>query len=182
MNPTREMILREVSQSLSRVSETETDRFVREIGGAKRIYISGVGRSGLVVKAFGQRLMHLGYEVHLADEITAPGISRGDILVACSGTGRTQLTLYMARKARAIGARVVGITADPGSPLAKYARLMIRIPAELRRGNGARPSRQPGRSVFEQTLFLYLDSVILLLMRRLKIPGRRLARRHANLE
>jgi D-arabinose 5-phosphate isomerase GutQ len=30
-----------------------------------------VGRSGLVVQAFGQRLMHLGFDVHLAHEITA---------------------------------------------------------------------------------------------------------------
>ena len=77
-----------------------------------------LGRSGLVVHAFGQRLMHLGFDVHLAQEITAPAIRRGDLLVACSGTGTTLLPLYMARKARKIGARVVSLTARDGSPLA----------------------------------------------------------------
>lgn len=182
MKSYREMILREVSEVLGRVDDKATGAFVREVLRAKRIYICGVGRSGLVVKAFGQRLMHLGYQVHLADEITAPGISRGDILLVCSGTGRTQITHYMARKARKIGARVIAITAAHRSALTKYAKLVIRIPAPISRGNGGRNSRQPGRSVFEQALFIYLDSVILTLMHQLKISGRRIERRHANLE
>ena len=182
MNPYREIILNEVADVLGRVSEEDTKRFVRELRNAKRIYISGVGRSGLVVKAFGQRLMHLGFEVHLADEITAPGISRGDILVSCSGTGRTQLTLYMARKAKAIGAKTIAITASPGSALARYAKIVVRIPAKLSGRKASRNSRQPGRSVFEQALFLYLDSIIMALIHELKISGRRIEKRHANLE
>ena len=104
---------------------------MRELARCKSIYITGVGRSGLVVQAFGQRLMHLGFDVHLAHEITAPAIKRGDLLVACSGTGTTLLPHYMARKARRIGARVVSLTARPTSPLAKISHLTVCIPAPL---------------------------------------------------
>src|SRR5258706_14844000 len=122
MRSYREIVLNEVAGVLANISEDASRRFVEALARSKRIYITGVGRSGLVVKAFGQRLMHLGFEVHLADEITAPGIRRGDLLVACSGSGATHLTLYMARKAKIIGAHCLALTALPRSPLAKLAR------------------------------------------------------------
>lgn len=179
MKAYRDVILQEVAAILPRISERTSRDFCREIVRSKQIYITGVGRSGLVVQAFGQRLMHLGFDVHLAHEITAPAIRRGDLLVACSGTGTTLLPLYMARKARRIGARTVCLTARPKSPLARISNVCIEVPAPLERGPG---TRQPARSLFEQVLFLYLDSVILTAMHELKIPGRRIRRRHANLE
>ena len=179
MKAYRDIVLGEVSSILPRISEESSKAFVRELARCKSVYITGVGRSGLVVQAFGQRLMHLGFDVHLASEITAPAIRRGDLLVACSGTGTTLLPHYMARKARRIGARVVSLTARPASPLAKISHLTVSIPAPLERG---RETRQPARSLFEQVLFLFLDSVILSAMHELRIPGRKIRRRHANLE
>ncbi len=179
MRAYRDIVLNEVALVLRRISEESSRAFIRELARSRSIYITGVGRSGLVVQAFGQRLMHLGFDVHLAHEITAPAIRRGDLLVACSGTGTTLLPLYMARKARRIGARVVSLTARPKSPLARASNLTVPIPAALERG---RETRQPARSLFEQVLFLYLDSVILTAMHELRIPGRKIRRRHANLE
>lgn len=179
MRAYRDIVLSEVVSILPHVSEESTRAFIKELARCKSIYITGVGRSGLVVQAFGQRLMHLGFDVHLAHEITAPAIRRGDLLVACSGTGTTLLPHYMARKARRIGARVVCLTARPTSPLARISHLTVPIPAPLERG---RETRQPARALFEQVLFLYLDSVILTAMHELKIPGRKIRRRHANLE
>jgi len=179
MKAYRDIVLQEVSAILPRISEESSKAFVRELARCKSVYITGVGRSGLVVQAFGQRLMHLGFDVHLASEITAPAIRRGDLLVACSGTGTTLLPHYMARKARRIGARVVSLTARPGSPLARISHLTVPIPAPLERGPG---TRQPARSLFEQVLFLFLDAVILTAMHELKIPGRKIRRRHGNLE
>lgn len=181
MKAYREIVLAEVASVLTLVSEGASRAFCSELHRCRtrKIYITGVGRSGLVVQTFGQRLMHLGFDVHLAHEITAPAISRGDLLVACSGTGTTLLPLFMARKARKIGARVVSLTASPRSPLARLSHLAITIPAPLERG---KRTRQPARSLFEQVLFLYLDSVILTAMHELRISGRRIRRRHANLE
>jgi 6-phospho-3-hexuloisomerase len=179
MKAYRQIVLDEVTRVLQQIDDASSRAFVRELARCKSIYITGVGRSGLVVQAFGQRLMHLGLDVHLAHEITAPAIRRGDLLVACSGTGTTLLPHYMARKARRIGARVVCLTARPNSPLARISHLTVPIPAPLERG---RETRQPARSLFEQVLFLYLDSVILTAMHELKIPGRKIRRRHANLE
>src|SRR5262245_13513311 len=184
MRAYRWIILKEIATVLDRMRDDGTRRLVAELERTKRVYISGVGRSGLVAKAFGQRLMHLGWEVHLADEISAPGIRRGDLLIACSGTGTTELTLYMARKARRIGARCIALTAEGDSPLSRLARRTIVIPAghERNNGHGGVPSRQPARALFEQALFIFLDSIILTLKERLGITARKLRGRHANLE
>jgi 6-phospho-3-hexuloisomerase len=184
MKPYIRRMFDEIGQVLDRIDNAQSLRFVKAIRGAKRIYIAGVGRSGLVVKAFGQRLMHLGYEVHLADEITAPGISSKDLLICCSGTGRTQLTVYMARKARSIGARVCTLTAEPGSPLAELSDVLLQIPAPLEpksRRPGIR-TLQPARSLFEQSMFLFLEAVVLTLIEKLHIKRETLESRHANLE
>jgi 6-phospho-3-hexuloisomerase len=186
MRAYRWIILKEIATVLDRMRDDGTKRLVSELERTKRIYISGVGRSGLVVKAFGQRLMHLGWEVHLADEISAPAIRRGDLLIACSGTGTTELTVYMARKARRIGARCIALTAVADSPLGRLARRTIVIPAGIEKGtngdsNGV-PSRQPARALFEQALFIFLDSIILTLKESLGITARKLRGRHANLE
>jgi len=134
------IVLDEVTRVLEKIDDASSRAFVRELARCKSIYITGVGRSGLVVQAFGQRLMHLGFDVHLAHEITAPAIRRGDLLVACSGTGTTLLPHYMARKARRIHARVVCLTARPNSPLARISHLTVPIPAPLERGP---ETRQP---------------------------------------
>jgi len=173
------ILLDELTEVLSRLREDSSLRFRREIARARRIYITGVGRSAIMVKAFGQRLMHLGFEVHCADEITAPAIGRGDLLIVCSGTGRTLLPIYMARRARRFRARVAAVTARPRSPLARLAQLVVEIPAPLEPGRG---TRQPARSLFEQALFLYLDATILEIMKDLRIPLSRIRRRHANLQ
>ena len=51
-------ILEEISQVLPQLEDQDSKKFCAELKRAKRVYITGVGRSGLVVKAFGQRLMH----------------------------------------------------------------------------------------------------------------------------
>lgn len=178
------VVLEEVQRVLSAIDSQSSWKMVKAIRSAKRIYIAGVGRSGLVVKAFGQRLMHIGRDVHLADEITAPGISPKDLLICCSGTGRTQMTVYMARKARSIGARVCSLTADTHSPLAELSDVVVQIPAPLEHRHKRKGIKtiQPARSLFEQSMFLFLEAVVLTLMEKLQISRETLEERHANLE
>ncbi len=179
-----ETVLNEIKRAVSTIDVSATDKLLGIIGSTKRVYIAGMGRSGLVTKAFGQRLMQIGYEVHLADEITAPAITERDTLIASSGTGKTQLTLYMAKKAFSIGAKVVAITANENSGLARYADLVITIPVPLeqKRKRLLISTTQPARSLFEQAMFVYLESCILALVSKLKVSHKKLDRRHLNLE
>ena len=58
-------------------------------------------------------------------------------------------------------------------------RVFEKMPPLIERGGG---TRQPARSLFEQILFLYLDSVIMSLIHELGISKKKIERRHANLE
>ena len=75
---------------------------------------------------------------------------------------------------RALVAAVVG---DAESPLAAEADLVVRLPLEA----ATAAVSQPMGSLFEQALHLYLDEVVLRLMKRLERTAEDMERIHSNL-
>ena len=141
----------------------------------RRTFIVGAGRSGLVARSFGMRLMHAGLTVYIPGETITPAAEAGDLLVAISCTGETGFTDYIARRARQLGARVVALTAEPASAMASAADMVIRIPA-------AAPDIVVRAAVFEHAASLCLDVVFNVLAGRLKVDLSAFQSRHANLE
>jgi N-acetylmuramic acid 6-phosphate etherase len=58
-------------------------------------------------------------------ELRERGLSAGDVVLAISASGRTPFTLSSLGAAHEVGARSVGLTCDPRSPLAEAAELAI---------------------------------------------------------
>jgi len=152
-----------------------------EAGGT---FVAGRGRSGLVMRGFAMRLMHLGLKAHVAGEATTPPIAESDLLVIGSGSGRTATLLPLAERARDAGARVALITIDAQAPLARSADPVAVIPGASPKLAGADTlaSAQPMGSLFEQTLGLALDALVMRLMARLGEDSAAMFARHANLE
>ena len=142
---------------------------------AKRTFVTGAGRSGLVARSFGMRLMHAGLPVFIPGETIAPAACEGDLMVAISCTGQTGYTDYMARRAKQLGVKIVVLTAEPDSPLARRADEVVLIPAEA-------DDIVVRAAVFEHAASLCLDAVFNVLAERLKLDLREFRRRHANLE
>jgi 6-phospho-3-hexuloisomerase len=184
MRETISAILSELGRMLENVPASTTNRFVEMILRAPRLFVTGQGRSGLMVKAFAQRLMQMGIETHASEEITTPAIARGDLLVVCSGTGETPINILRARIAKRVGAQVVVVTARSRSSLGRLARLRIQLGARVGTKASWHDTRsiQPIRSLFEQALLIYLDAVVLRVMQRRRVKVGRMARRHANLD
>ena len=59
------------------ISDDDVENFIRELLSAKRIYVIGAGRSGLVAKAFAMRLMHLGLHAYVVGETITPAMTKG---------------------------------------------------------------------------------------------------------
>lgn len=161
---------------------------VAALGGAlldaERIFLAGKGRSGLMMRGFAMRLMHLGLCAHVVDDVTTPGIQAGDLLLIGSGSGRTPSLVAYAGIARAQGAQVALITIAPESPIQEQADLVVRIPAhtpKLADGGGV-VTALPMGSLFELALNLLLDLVTVQLMDALGIDEQAMFARHANLE
>ena len=150
-------------------------KLARMLPRARRTFITGAGRSGLVARSFGMRLMHAGLPVFIPGETITPAAAAGDLLVAISCTGQTGYTEYIARRAKELGAKVVVLTAEPKSLLAREADKVIVIPATA-------PDIVVRAAVFEHAASLCLDAVFNVLAERLKLDLAEFRKRHANLE
>jgi 6-phospho-3-hexuloisomerase len=171
-------ILADLTRVLAAVPEESTTAFVDAIVDAKCVFMHGLGRSGLVARMFGMRLVHLSQLATIVGDTTAPPIGKDDLLVVCSRTGRSPILRHAVSLAHNEGARAVAVVGDQGTRLAKPADLVIRLPIELATESIA----QPMGSLFEQALLLYLDGVIVLrLMERLGLTAEDMERVHSNL-
>jgi 6-phospho-3-hexuloisomerase len=176
----------ELRTLLSLIEPDEIQQFVGALGGAGSIYVAGVGRSGLVMRGFAMRLMHLGLSAYVVGEVTAPRLRPGDLLVVGSGSGATPTLLPICEKAKEARGSIALLTTNPRSPLGAMANVRVRIPASTPKAaagtTGEVPSRQPMASLFEQGLWILLDTCIMLLMDQSGVSAETMFARHANLE
>jgi 6-phospho-3-hexuloisomerase len=155
----RLLIQDELREASGRVDPAQIAALVSEVRIADRVFLTGAGRSGLVLKMAGMRLMHLGLTVHVAGETTTPAIRSGDLLLAASGSGTTASVVKAAETAANQGARVAVYTTNPGSRLAAVADAVVLIPAAQKTDHGSAVSRQYSGSLFEQALFTTTEAV-----------------------
>jgi len=180
-----EIVVSEIDLCLRKVAPGQLEDAVSLISHAERVFLAGAGRSGLGIRGFAMRLMHLGKRACVVGETTTPAISNVDLLVIGSGSGRTASLLTMAQRAKQIGAKLLLFTIDPNSPIGQLADHIVEIPASSPKviSNSAKgDSIQPMGSLFEQSLFILLDCLILLLMKRENQTSAQMFSRHANLE
>ncbi len=174
-------ILREIGAAVRGVDPAALDRLIAEIAAARRMFCLGVGRSGILLAAFCMRLDHLGLAAFKVGGLPCPPASAGDLIVAASGSATTASVLAILEKGRSVGARVALLTASDADPQTLPADAVIRIPAPTGLVNHDSPSRQPMRSLFEQTVFIACEAVVRVLIRKLGQSDIAMAERHANL-
>lgn len=149
---------------------------------APRVFVHGAGRSGVALRMVAMRLMHLGRTVHVVGGTTTPAIGPDDVLLTASGSGTTAGIVRAAESAAAAGARVLGVTTDPGSPLAGLSTVVVVLPAAHKTDRSGAASAQYAGSLFEQGVLLLGDALFHTLWRRSGRSADDLWLRHANLE
>jgi 6-phospho-3-hexuloisomerase len=90
----------------------------------------------------------------------------------------------MANKAKKIGSDLALVTIFPNSTIGQIADVAVKIPAptpKVEVDSGFK-SIQPMGSLFEQSLLLFLDTIILRLMEKQGNDSNTMFTRHANLE
>ncbi|GGA90907.1 6-phospho-3-hexuloisomerase [Ornithinibacillus halotolerans] len=174
----------EISTVLERVKEEEVVQLHDELTTANRVFIAGTGRSGLIGKVFGMRLMHKGYDVFIVGETTTPSIGSGDLLLLISGSGNTGTLVNFANKAKETGAKVALVTTAADSKIGKVSDCVVTIPAATKKRNPEEPTTiQPLGSQFDQSAHLLLDALIVYNMEKSGDQDHeKLKGRHANLE
>jgi len=185
-------IIEHLQSSSKRLKSNQVNAFIRILLGARRVFVVGAGRSGLVVKAFAMRLMHLDFDVYVVGETITPSIRVGDLLVAVSGSGETDMIVQAARIAKKVGAKIIAITSYTKSSLAKLSHLTVILPGRKKVARtrtfmrrelaGEYASLTPLGTLFEVTALVFLDGVIASLMVKLGRKEEELRARHATIE
>ena len=174
-------VLEEHRKVLLDVKDEEIKKFLDVICQAKCIQVFGMGRMKCSVRAFVMRLMHMGLDAHVVYDTTCPNIGPGDMLIANGAC--TTICYTVMQFAKKQGAKVVAITANPHSKAAKLCDFIVNLRGQV---HGDRPyeipSIQPMAALFEQTIFVFEDLIIQLLMKRLNITAEMMAKRHTNLD
>lgn len=180
---TTQIILDEIRSVLERIEENAYERFISSILNAKNIFVTGQGRSGLVSRTFAMRLTHIGLNAYCVGDATTPNIDKGDLLIACSSSGSTHITCYIAGLAKKSRSTLVAVTSHKNSPLARQADVVIELPVQEvstdYKNNGSIQFRS---TLFEQACLVYLDGIILSLVTRLNSSEKDMHKRHSNLE
>jgi 6-phospho-3-hexuloisomerase len=173
----------EIAEAISRVDEAAFDAAADLIEQATQIFVIGVGREGLTSRAFAMRLMHLGYDVHCGWDDTTPAVHADDLLVMVNGSGRIGHLDYVFGRISEIGAKSIVVTGVPSAPTPQAATVALQVPATVYLGEGDLvESVQPMGSLFEQSVLVTFDLLILELIKRRGLTYPQLAARHRNFE
>ena len=176
------------------ISDEEVDGLIREILQARRVYVMGAGRSGLVARAFAMRLMHLGLTSYVVGETVTPALDRADLMVVFSGSGETKTVADIAESAKGIGGRLCLITSKKDSRIGRIADCCVVIEShrdengdehtefEIRQMMGKHKSFAPLGTLFETASVVFADAVISRLMEIKDINVETLRGRHVNIE
>jgi 6-phospho-3-hexuloisomerase len=177
-------IAKELEKTTAGLDPASGEKLCGLILAAKKIFVAGAGRSRLMARAFAMRLMHLGFTAYVVGETVTPNIEAGDLLIIGSGSGETASLVSMAAKAKSIGFTLALVSIFPKSSIGKQADVVIKIiaPTIKVKTDIGFTSIQPMGSLFEQTLLVAFDAMILWLMEKLGKSADAMFNRHANLE
>jgi 6-phospho-3-hexuloisomerase len=176
------------------LSDEEVQQLLKEILNARRIYVIGAGRSGLVAKAFAMRLMHLGLQSYVVGETITPAMGPGDMMVAFSGSGETKTVAELAETAKEIGGNICLVTSKKDSRIGRIADCVVVIESfrdkvrdesaefEIRQMTGEHKSFAPLGTLFETAAMIFADAIISALMEITHCDIEDLRDRHANIE
>jgi 3-hexulose-6-phosphate synthase/6-phospho-3-hexuloisomerase len=175
----RDMILDKISSVLSTTNDEYYQQLTDMLDGARRIFVSGAGRSGLVGRFFAMRLVHSGYDTSMVGEVVTPSINAGDLLIVISGSGETEQLIAFTKKAQSVGAKILLICSKATSTIGDMADAVFQIGKTEQYGKIV---GMPMGTVFELSTLSFLEGAISHIIHEKGIPEEIMRQRHANLE
>lgn len=167
----------EIATVLKGVKVEHINEMMDHILSSDNIFVYGAGRSGLVGKAFAVRLVHLGFPAFVIGETITRPVTKDDLVVLISATGETIPVAMTAEIARRLGAKLISITSNPESHIARFADLLI-----ILRQKKENAELAPLGTLFEASAWIFLDAIIAELMSRTGENEINMRHRHATLE
>ena len=178
-----EVILNELKDTLQTSDFTDLENFIMRITSASNIVVYGAGRVGLIMQSFAMRLNHLGLNSFFVGEISLPATGKGDLLIIGSGSGNTKSVVSIVEIARHKELDVICVTANINSRIASLSSSFIHLNCHSKDSVAkSKFSIQPMTTIFEQSLLIFLDALVLQLMQRLGENNESMLKRHNVIE
>lgn len=176
--------LDELGEVLDRTDPREVDRAVERIAKARTVVVFGGGREGLQIRGLAMRLFHLGRSVAVVGDMTTPAIGPGDLFLVTVGPGEISTAVALVGVAKAAGAEVLVITAQPEGRVPKMADFVLLLPAQTMADDQAPTglSVLPMGSLYEGALFVLFEVMVLKLKAALDVSAEAMRANHTNLE
>ncbi|MFE1243301.1 6-phospho-3-hexuloisomerase [Fictibacillus sp. NPDC058756] len=176
-------VVQELSRTVDLISDEEAEKLVNKILESKKIFVAGAGRSGFMGKSFVMRMMHMGIDAYVVGETVTANLEKDDLLIIGSGSGETKTLVSIAEKAKSLGGTVAAVTIFPDSTIGKLADIIIKLPGSPKdQSESEYKTIQPMGSLFEQTMLLFYDALILRFMEKKGLDSTKMYGKHANLE
>ncbi len=175
--------LDELGTVLDRMNDADVDRAVRSLAAARHVAVFGGGREGLQIRGFAMRLFHLGRSVSVVGDMTTPALGPGDLFLVTVGPGEISTAVALVGVAKAAGAKVLVVTAQPDGRVPKMADEVLLLPAQtMADDQGATVSLLPMGSVYEGALFVLFEVMVLKLKEALGVSSDVMRGNHTNME
>lgn len=156
---------------------------------ARKIFVLGVGHSGLIGKVFAMKLAHLGFNCYVVGDVTTPALNLGDVMVAISQSGETSTILTLCQKAKELGGKIIAITASPNSTLSKLANHTVLIRAKSEDIDfvsfsllGDEEHKNMSGALFGLNIYLFFYGLICEIAKVTEQTPKQIDSRHANIE
>lgn len=155
----------------------------RLVADAHKVVLYGCGREGLQIEGLAMRLHHLGLHATMQGAMNTPPLGPGDLFLTSAGPGRLSTVTALSRTARAAGAQVLYLTAEPDRVPEGLATHILHIPAQTMATDTKRPtSTLPMGSLYEGALFVLFEVMVQRLATILGETPETMRARHTNME
>jgi len=177
-------IAKMLKEQQARISYEQVDNAIELIMTSRSLFVTGAGGSGLISRFLAMRLTHLGFSVSIVGDPTARPFTRKDALIAISHTGETASTISFAQQAKKLGGRIIAITSNVNSSLARQADSAVKLSA----GDDKYPNladlgeRFSSGLLFEVNALAFIIALTVELLNKTGQKAEDLEQRHATLE
>jgi 6-phospho-3-hexuloisomerase len=175
--------LEELGVVLDKLDDGAVDHAVQTIARARHVCVFGGGREGLQIRGFAMRLFHLGRSVSVVGDMTTPALGPDDLFLVTVGPGEISTAVALVGVAKAAGAKVLVITAQPNGRVPLMADEVLLLPAQtMADDQGPSVSILPMGSLYEGALFVLFEIMILKLKETLAVTAEAMRANHTNME
>lgn len=153
-----------VGETINLLDFDQLDQVVNELYKAKRIFLFGVGSSGITAEDVKHKLMRIGLQVDATTNnhfmyMQASLMKSGDVVIGISHSGYSEEIIRALRIAKKAGAKTVALTHNLRSPITEEADYVLI--------NGNRQGQMQGDSIGTKIAQLFvMDLIYALLVRK----------------